>query len=104
MISNIDIVIDEIISNIANYAYGDDTGTATLRLHIDESPLSATVTFIDSGIRYDPLSRTDPDITLSDEEREIGGLGIFMVKKLMDEVSYEYRNGQNMFTVRKTTD
>lgn len=59
------------------------------------------ITFIDHGIPYDPLRKNDPDITLTSEEREIGGLGIFMVKKTMDEITYEYRDGQNILRIRK---
>ncbi len=61
----------------------------------------AEITFADSGIPYDPLKREDPDVLLSAEDREIGGLGIFMVKKTMDDMFYEYRDGQNLLTIRK---
>ena len=59
------------------------------------------ITFIDKGVPYDPLAKADPDITLSAEEREIGGLGIFMVKKSMDEITYEYKDGQNILAIKK---
>ena len=59
------------------------------------------MTFIDHGIPYDPLKKDDPDVTLSAEERAIGGLGIFMVKKTMDEITYEYKDGQNILSIRK---
>ena len=55
----------------------------------------------DHGIPYDPLKKDDPDVTLSAEERAIGGLGIFMVKKTMDEITYEYKDGQNILSIRK---
>ena len=97
----IDIAIDEIFSNIAHYAYGSDTGDATVRVEITEEPHAAVITFIDNGVPYDPLAKDDPDMTLSIDDREIGGLGIFMVKKSMDEVSYEYRDGQNILTIKK---
>ncbi len=97
----IDIAIDEIFSNIANYAYGDETGTATVSVEINKDPLSATITFADSGTPYDPLSADDPDTTLSAEERPSGGLGVFMVKKSMNETSYEYKEGKNIFTIKK---
>ena len=59
------------------------------------------ITFIDHGVPYDPLKKDDPDITLSAEERAIGGLGVFMVKKTMDEISYEYRDGKNILRIKK---
>ena len=65
-------------------------------------PLTATVTFIDRGIPYDPLKKADPDVTLSADEREIGGLGIFIAKKVMDSIAYEYKNGQNILRIKKT--
>lgn len=97
----IDIAIDEIFSNISHYAYGDAVGEATIKLEIQESPKAVTITFIDSGVPYDPLEKTDPDITLSAEERKIGGLGIYMVKKSMDEMSYVYSDGKNQLTMKK---
>ena len=65
------------------------------------SPLSVVITFIDHGVAYDPLGKQDPDITLSAEERKIGGLGIYIVKKCMDEISYEYKDGKNILTIKK---
>ena len=97
----IDIAIDEIFSNIARYAYNPDIGKATVRVEVVNDPISVIITFIDCGIPYDPLKHEDPDITLSASEREVGGLGIFMVKKTMDEVLYEYKDGKNILTVKK---
>ena len=97
----LDIAVDELFSNIAYYAYQPGTGEATVRLEITQDPACAALTFIDSGVPYDPLSHTDPDITLSAQERQIGGLGIYMVKKSMDQVSYQYLDGKNMLTIRK---
>jgi len=98
----IDIAVEEIFVNIANYAYQDHEGEASIIFEVQkEEPVSVLITFIDSGIPYDPLKKADPDITLSAEEREIGGLGIYMVKKSMDNVSYQYRNGQNVLTIEK---
>ena len=76
----LDIAIDEIFSNISNYAYTPGIGQATIRVEVQEAPLRMIITFIDSGMPYDPLSAADPDTTLSAEERAIGGLGVFMVK------------------------
>ncbi len=100
----IDIAIDEIFSNIANYAYNPETGPATVRVSVNGEPLTVTITFIDQGVPYNPLEKQDPDISLAAEERQIGGLGIFMVKKLMDDITYEYRDGQNILIVRKAAE
>ena len=97
----IDIAIDEIFGNIVQYAYAPEVGDATVRVEVTEEPLTAVITFIDSGVAYDPLAKADPNITLSAEERDIGGLGIFMVKKSMDDVAYEYKDGQNILTIKK---
>ena len=97
----IDIAIDELFGNIAQYAYNPDIGPATVRVEVTQSPISVVITFIDHGIPYDPLKTAEPDITLSAEERTIGGLGIFMVKKTIDEITYEYKNGQNILRIRK---
>lgn len=97
----IDIAIDELFGNIAHYAYNPEVGEATVRVEVTEDPLSVIITFIDGGVPYDPLAAADPDTTLSAEERAIGGLGIFMVKKSMDEISYRYENGSNILSIRK---
>lgn len=97
----IDIAIDELFGNIAHYAYNPEIGKATVRVEVTECPLSVVITFIDNGVPYDPLAKDDPDTTLSAEEREIGGLGIFMVKKTMDEIAYEYKDGMNILTLVK---
>lgn len=97
----IDVAVDELFSNIAYYAYPQRTGEVTLRLEATEEPPCAILTFIDSGVPYDPLSRADPDTTLSAEERQIGGLGIYMVKKSMDAVSYAYEDGKNILKITK---
>ena len=97
----IDIAIDELFGNIAHYAYNPEIGQATVRVEVVEEPLSVIITFIDKGVPYDPLKQADPDITLSAEERKIGGLGIYMVKKSMDEIIYEYKDGQNILKIKK---
>ena len=93
------IAAEEIFVNIARYAYGENTGDITVTLEADGTGI--TVGFIDSGIPFDPLAKPDPDITLSAEKRGIGGLGIFMVKKSMDQLNYEYRDNKNHFTMYK---
>lgn len=97
----IEIAVEEIFVNIANYAYNPDTGSAVIRVEVADNPVSVKLVFIDKGVPYDPLAKKDPDITLSAEERDIGGLGIFMVKKNMDEIHYEYKDGQNILTLIK---
>ncbi|MBQ6803890.1 MAG: ATP-binding protein [Clostridia bacterium] len=99
--TQINIAIDEIFGNIAHYAYTPETGKATVRVEIDDDPLSVIVTFIDGGVPYNPLEEAEPDITLSAEERSLGGLGIFMVKKSMDEMTYRHENGKNILSIRK---
>ena len=95
----IDVAVEEIFVNIAHYAYKPDTGTATVIFEENED--SVTITFIDSGKAYNPLKKNDPDITLSAEERQIGGLGIFLVKKSMDDMKYEYKEGKNILSITK---
>ena len=97
----IDIAIDELFGNIAHYAYNPEIGKATVRVEVIEDPLAVTITFIDNGVPYDPLAKADPDTTLSAEERDIGGLGIYMVKKSMDDITYEYKDGQNILAIKK---
>lgn len=97
----IDIAIDELFGNIAHYAYHPEIGSATVRVEVAEEPLAVIITFIDHGIPYDPLAAEDPDTTLSAEERSVGGLGVYMVKKSMDEITYEYKNGQNILKIKK---
>ena len=97
----INTAADEIFSNIAKYAYPHDTGDVMIRLETDTDGVQ--VTFTDEGEPFDPLEMPEPDITLSAQDREIGGLGILMVKKLMDETVYSYENGKNILTVLKKT-
>lgn len=97
----IDVAVEEIFVNIASYAYDGGEGSATIRVGKKEDASGVMIQFADSGIPYDPLAKEDPDVTLSVEERQIGGLGIFMVKKSMDEVIYEYKDGQNVLTLIK---
>lgn len=95
------VAIDELFGNIARYAYAPDTGAATVRVEAETDPRAVTITFIDRGKPYDPLSAEEPDIRASAEERKIGGLGIFIVKKTMDEMRYEFCDGQNVLRVKK---
>ena len=97
----VEVAVDELFSNIAHYAYNPETGEATVLVDVKEEPLSVEITFIDNGVPYDPLKKEDPDTTLSADERPIGGLGIFIVKKSMDSVDYEYKDGKNILTIKK---
>ena len=99
--TQIAIVIDELFGNIARYAYTPDIGEATVQLEIEEQPLSVIITFIDHGVPFNPLEQENPDVTAPAEDRKIGGLGIYLVKKTMSMVEYEYRNGQNILRVKK---
>ena len=93
------VAAEEIFVNIANYAYAPETGNAVIRVAAGNGV--AEIEFRDRGTPFDPLAKADPDVTLSAEERQIGGLGIFMVKKTMDEVLYRYEDGENILTIRK---
>lgn len=98
------IAVEEIFVNIAHYAYGGKSGEAIINLDIKQDPKCCRVEFRDHGIPYNPLEKADPDITLSAEEREIGGLGIYMVKQSMDKVEYRYEDGCNILTIEKSID
>ena len=93
------LAAEELFVNIAQYAYPQGGGTALIRL--ESFPGRVRITFIDQGIPFDPLAREDPDITAPAEERKIGGLGIYMAKKSLDGMRYEYRDGCNMLTAEK---
>ena len=97
----LDLAVEEIFVNIANYAYAPGEGKAAVRVRVSEDPKAATVTFRDRGVPYDPLAKEDPDVAVLAGDRKIGGLGIFLTKQVMDEVSYEYKNGQNVLTMKK---
>ena len=96
----LDVAVEEIFVNIACYAYGGNSGDVEIEYAVEDN--SAVITFRDKGTAYNPLERDDPDVTLSAQEREIGGLGILMVKKSMDDVRYSYENGENILTIFKS--
>ena len=101
ILMQIDVAVEEIFVNVASYAYAPDTGSVTIRMDLQENPRSVVITIIDSGVPYNPLAKEDPDVSLSAEERSIGGLGIFMVKKTMDKMEYEYTDKQNILKMYK---
>ncbi len=107
-IMKICLAVEEIFVNIAHYAYGmldpvgniiPDSGTGQAEIIIEADDSRVTLTFIDEGRKYNPLGKEDPDITIPAKDREIGGLGIFMVKKIMDEMSYRYEDGKNILSI-----
>ena len=97
----LDIAVEEIFVNIASYAYDPEMGPALIRTEIKNDPLRVCISFIDNGKPYDPLAKPDPDLSLPLMKRKKGGLGIFMVKKTMDDMTYEYKDGQNILTITK---
>ena len=97
----IGVAVEEVFVNIAHYAYSPEIGRATVRVAVEEDPLAVTITFIDHGMPYDPLAKEDPDVKLSAEQREVGGLGIFMTKQMVDDVQYQYQDGKNILTLKK---
>ena len=99
LVFELDIAVEELFVNIAHYAYTPEVGEATIQISFEND--SVIIKFIDSGMPYNPWAKEDPDTTLSIEDREIGGLGIYMVKKSMDDIAYEYKNGQNILTIKK---
>lgn len=104
LLYKIDLAAEEIFVNIAHYAYKDklseEGGSVWLNCSMENDTL--TMIFKDTGIPFNPLAKADPDITLSAEERKIGGLGIFLTKKYMDSIDYKYENGANILTMKKT--
>ena len=100
-VMQLELVIEEIFVNIASYAYHPDKGRATFCVDFEDDPEAVILTFIDSGKPYNPLEKPDPDITLDLDERQIGGLGIFLVKKNVDEIFYERTDEKNILRLKK---
>ena len=100
-VMQISVAVEEIYVNIAHYAYNPEIGEATVRCEVGGEPVHVVIQFMDSGKPFDPLGKPDADTSLSAEERGIGGLGILMVKKSMDQVDYAYAHGKNILTIRK---
>ena len=95
------LAVEEIFVNISSYAYHPEVGQAEVGVDIDGDPPTVTIRFLDQGRPFNPLEKPDADITLSAQDREIGGLGILLVKKIMDQVDYAYENGRNILTIKK---
>lgn len=102
LVMQITMAIEEIFVNVACYAYPDGKGNVKLSISFDEETKEMTFCFMDQGVPFDPLAKPDPDVTASAEDRQIGGLGIYLVKKTMDEVTYCYENDSNILTMKKT--
>lgn len=101
VVMQMEIAVEEIFVNVASYAYAPDKGMVTIEVDFLDNPSRMQVKFIDNGYQYDPLAKEDPDVTLAASERQIGGLGIFMVKKSMDSMTYEYKDQQNILILEK---
>ena len=99
VIMQMELVIEEIFVNVASYAYRPNVGNVTIYKEFDNQ--SITVSFVDSGVDYNPLEHEDPDTNAEIEDRDIGGLGIFLIKKNVDEISYERKDEQNILTIKK---
>ena len=95
------VAIEEVFVNVAHYAYNGGDGEMTMGIGFEKENRTVTFRMTDKGVPFDPLQKPDPDITLSAEDREIGGLGIFIAKKTMDEIRYAYENGENVLTMIK---
>lgn len=95
------IAVDEIFTNIASYAYDTPDGTAQIKINYNETETTVELKFVDSGIPYNPLTQDDPDIKQRIEERTVGGLGIFMVKKMMDSIEYHREDNKNILILKK---
>ncbi len=100
----IDVAVEEIFVNIAHYAYVPDTGDVNIEVTSRKKPREITIVFRDHGVPYNPLEKPDPDTSLPAEKRPIGGLGIYMAKKCMDAMEYEYQDGTNILTLKKILD
>lgn len=97
----LELAVEEIFVNIASYAYSPEVGDATVTCDVSDDSLIATVTFADGGKPFDPLAKTDADISAEALMEREGGLGILITKKLMDDISYVYEDGKNILTIRK---
>lgn len=95
------IVVDEIFSNIAHYAYKNVKENVIIICSYSDALREFTITFIDTGSEYNPLTTPEPDVTLPLEKRAIGGLGLFIVKKFMDKLNYERKENKNVLTLKK---
>lgn len=94
------LAVEEVFVNICSYAYTKKEGTAEICCETEDDRRTLVVTYIDSGVYFNPLEKSDPDVTLTPESRKIGGFGIYFLKKIMDSVYYARRDGMNILTTR----
>ena len=104
LLTKFNLVVEEIFVNIVSYAYEDNSTNNTVTISIKDNDYKTIITFVDSGKHFNPLIKDDPDISLSADERPVGGLGIYLVKKMMDNVEYEYKDNKNILTIEKRHD
>ncbi|BDZ69590.1 ATP-binding protein [Methanobacterium petrolearium] len=97
----LELAIEEIYVNIARYAYVGEEGAVTITSCIEEDPLQIIVEFTDSGVPFNPLENEDPDFSQKTEEKEIGGLGIHLIKKNVDSLGYKFHDNKNVLTIKK---
>ena len=100
-IMQVSMAVDEVMANVAMYAYAPGTGDVTVAVDFDDGSRTVSITFIDRGVAFDPLAKEDPDVTLPAEQRKIGGLCIFLVKKTMDDVAYRREGDKNVLCIKK---
>ena len=100
-IMQVSMAVDEVMANVAMYAYAPGTGDVTVAVDFDDGSRTVSITFIDRGVAFDPLAKEDPDVTLPAKQRKIGGLGIFLVKKTMDDVAYRREGDKNVLCIKK---
>lgn len=101
LLTKFNLVVEEVFVNIVSYAYDDTNTNNTVTISINDSDDKTIITFIDSGKHFNPLIKDDPDLSLDVDERPVGGLGIYLVKKMMDNVEYEYKDNKNILTIEK---
>ncbi|MDR0404495.1 MAG: ATP-binding protein [Oscillospiraceae bacterium] len=98
---NLDLVVEEIFVNVSNYSYPNKEGVLTVKCDIDNDTNTFIMEFIDSGVKFNPLKVGDPDLNLNEKERQVGGLGIFLAKKLTDEIFYSHEDNKNHLFIKK---
>lgn len=101
IIMQTDLAVEEIYVNVAHYAYHPDIGETTIRCAVGGDPIQIEISIVDSGKPYNPLENQEPDVTADVKERQIGGLGVFLAQKVMDNISYEFKEGKNILTIYK---
>lgn len=97
----IELSIEEAVENVVQYAYQGGIGWLEAGTSLDHESLILTIELRDAGVPFNPLEKTDPDVTLTANERPIGGLGIYLCKNMMDSISYRYEDGNNVLTMKK---